>query len=236
MVSSGVASALHLDLGLVDGAAEAVVDLLMDAVLVLVPDQIGDAVDGGLQVLAGLPVVPAELAGLLPAQKAEAELLPRQGRDPDVLQGVQAVGQQGELLTGGQHDELRLLPLAGGQRRQSLLHVQLPQVRQNHVCPGRLSRVGPGAPGELVGKAGKRGHLPEELGGLGRAAHQIEMNGTVIHIQSPHAPQRNLEPRPGLSRTVHIAIVAIAGRSVNISRTFSYNTSPVSAAKGRSWR
>ena len=53
----GVAPALDLLLGLVHRAAKAVVDLLVDAVLILIPDQAGDAVDGGLQVLAGLPGV-----------------------------------------------------------------------------------------------------------------------------------------------------------------------------------
>ena len=65
-------AALHLLLGLINSPAEAVVYLFVNAVLVLVPDQIGDAVDGGLQVLAGLPGVLAPLILLLPAQEAEA--------------------------------------------------------------------------------------------------------------------------------------------------------------------
>ena len=63
----GVAPALHLLLGLVHRAAEAVVDLFMNAVFVLIPDQAGDAVDRCLQVLMGLPGVLPLPAGLLPA-------------------------------------------------------------------------------------------------------------------------------------------------------------------------
>ena len=53
----GVTLALHLFLRFVHRGAEGGIHLLMDAVLVLKPDQAGRTVNGGLQILAGLPQV-----------------------------------------------------------------------------------------------------------------------------------------------------------------------------------
>ena len=80
----GVPASLHLLLGLVDCMAEAVVHFFVDAVFVLVPDQIGNVVDRRLQKMAGFPEIHAHFAGLLPTQETETELLVGHRHDPDV--------------------------------------------------------------------------------------------------------------------------------------------------------
>ena len=70
-----VAASLYLFLGLIDRAAETVIDLGMDALLVLIPDQVRYIVDGGFKKMACLPEIPAHLTGLLPSQKTEADLV-----------------------------------------------------------------------------------------------------------------------------------------------------------------
>ncbi len=62
----GVPAALYLLLGLVDRLTEAVVYFFMDAVLILVPHQIGNVIDRCFKKVAGFPEIPAHLYGLLP--------------------------------------------------------------------------------------------------------------------------------------------------------------------------
>ncbi len=135
----GVALSLHLLLGLVDRAAEAVVHFLVYPVLCLIPDQVGDTVDGGLQIVAGLPEVLGLLALLLPAEEMEPQLLLRQGRGPYVLELGQ--GQVGGLLLAAQYDQLRLFPLVPQQLCHGLLRVHALQSGQNQVCLRRQSLV-----------------------------------------------------------------------------------------------
>ena len=133
----GVPPPLHLLLGLVDCPAEAVVHLLVDAVLGLVPDQVGHAVDGGLQIVAGLPELGGLLAALLPALEAEAQLLFRQGRGPNIAEHGQ--GQVGGLLLAAQDDQLRILLFAAQQLRRHFLRLPRRQIGQDQV---RLRRQG----------------------------------------------------------------------------------------------
>ncbi len=72
-----MALALHLGLGFVHSFAKALVDLFVNAVLVFIPDEIGDIVNGGFKIMIGLPKVLARFHGLLPAGKAESQLLGR---------------------------------------------------------------------------------------------------------------------------------------------------------------
>ena len=182
----GVAPALHLLLGLVDRPAEAVVHLLVDSVLCLVPDQVGDAVDGGLQEVAGLPEVLAQPPGLLPAPEAKAQLRLRQRQGPDVVNG----GQVQKLRLGlvREDDQLRLRPLQPGQTAHRL-RVQAPHVGQDHIRlhSQRLLRLT--ACPEGVGEMLQRLQPLDDLQQLPLMTNIIKTCMTAIHIcflPNPH--------------------------------------------------
>ena len=71
----GMPAALHLLLGLINSPAEAVVYLFVNAVLVLVPDQIGNIINRSFEIMIGLPKIPAHLTGLLPTQETETDFV-----------------------------------------------------------------------------------------------------------------------------------------------------------------
>ena len=88
----GMASAFHLGFALPDCCAEAVVYFFVNTVFIFKPDQIGRAVDGALQIMAGLPEILTHLIILLPAPEAEAKLIIRHRERPDIPNGGQAAG------------------------------------------------------------------------------------------------------------------------------------------------
>lgn len=157
-----MALALDLLLGLVYGGAEAVVDLLVDTVPGLVPDQVGDAVDGSLQILAGLPGVPAALPVLLPAEEAKADLRLVHGEGPDIQKLRQVGGEEGELIRLGQEDALRLRPLALEQDGEGLLGAQAPQVREEDIRPVQQRRFRRCAVHKAMCKGLQRRDLPDD--------------------------------------------------------------------------
>ncbi len=80
----GVSLTLHLFLGFAYRFAETVVYLFVDAVLRLVPNEVGGAVDGRLQVLAGLPQVFGVLPFPLPFFQAKAPPGGGDGKGPNI--------------------------------------------------------------------------------------------------------------------------------------------------------
>ena len=131
-----MAPALHLLLGLAHGFAEAVVHLLMDAVFIFVPDQVGSAVNGGLQEMVDLPGVGAVLHQCLEPPEAEAQLSAGHGQNPEVGGCVQTGLKGMDLRLLCQKDQRSLRLFFGGQQRRGLWPVQLPQVGQDHVRLG----------------------------------------------------------------------------------------------------
>ena len=69
----GMTLPLNLLFGLAYGGAEAVVDLLVDALARFVPDEIRARIDGGVEALVGLPEVGLELSVGLPFLDMESE-------------------------------------------------------------------------------------------------------------------------------------------------------------------
>lgn len=69
----GMTLPLNLLFGLAYGGAEAVVDLLVDAIARFVPDEIRDRIDGSVEELVGLPEVGLELSIGLPFLEMESE-------------------------------------------------------------------------------------------------------------------------------------------------------------------
>ncbi len=78
-------AALHLLLRLAHRPAEAVIHLLMDTILILIPDQIRDIINGGLKKMAVLPGILFRFVVLLPPGKSKAGLPFRHGKPPYVL-------------------------------------------------------------------------------------------------------------------------------------------------------
>ncbi len=139
----GVAPALHLLLGLAHSLTEAVIDFLMDAVFILEPDEVGSAVDDGVQKVTGLPGIGPFLYPCLEPPEAESQLTAGHGQDPEVGGRVKTGLQGGDLLPLCQEDQNRFL--SGGQQRHCLRSVQIPQVGQNYVRLSGQSRVRCGA-------------------------------------------------------------------------------------------
>ena len=81
----GMPPPLYLLLRLVDCFAEAVIDLLMDSVFILIPDKAGDMVDGGFKKMTGFPEIFGHLIALLPPQKMETDFLPAHRHLPYLL-------------------------------------------------------------------------------------------------------------------------------------------------------
>ena len=179
----GVAAALNLLLCLFDGAAEAVVHLLMDAVLILIPDQVGHAVDGGLQEMAGLPQVLFLLTALLPAQEAEVDLLREHRGGPNILKLGQEPGEQRQLGLTGDGDELGLGALGAEQRvqRGGGVVLQCAQVGPNRVGPGAQAGVRRCAAGKRVRKMLQWGHFLKLVQYTGFLAYQVELKLAMIH-------------------------------------------------------
>ncbi len=82
---------LHLLFGFIDGLTEAVVYLLVYAVLIFVPDQIGYIVNRRFKVLAFLPEIHAFLVFLLPLPETEPYFPLRHGHSPQVSDFIHAV-------------------------------------------------------------------------------------------------------------------------------------------------
>ena len=80
----GMSAPFYLLLCLINRLTKAVIHLLMNAILILIPDKIRHMIDGCFQKLAGLPGILLPLAGLLPPQKPETDLLIRHRHDPDI--------------------------------------------------------------------------------------------------------------------------------------------------------
>ncbi len=123
----------HLLLCLAHGLAEAFVHFLVEPFPVLVPDQVGDMVDGGLQEMAGLPEILFHLIGGLPSQETEGELLLRQGQGPDIPDMGKRSRKLPNLAAVSQQDELGVLASVCQERPQGLLHIHIRYTGQNHV-------------------------------------------------------------------------------------------------------
>ena len=177
----GVALSLDLLPGLFHGVAEAVVHPLMDPVLVLVPDQVGHAVDGGGQILLPLPELLAQAEALLPAQEAEGDLLRRRVQ-PQILHLGQEGGQPGKLIPARRGDQLRVLPFRGQQGAQGLGAVQSPQVGDDHIRPRAQSGVRPGALRKGMRKAVQRGRPSDQIKKVPALAHKIKLYVALIHL------------------------------------------------------
>ena len=79
-----VAAPFHLLPGLAYGAAEAGIDLFMNAMFVLVPDKIWHMVDRCFQIMLRLPQILALLIGLAPSFITEPDLFVCHWRCPDL--------------------------------------------------------------------------------------------------------------------------------------------------------
>ena len=174
----GVSPALYLLLGLSNGLAKAVVDLFMDAVPGLVPDQVGHTVDGGLQKLTGLPGVLLPLAALLPAAEAKRKHLLRHGQGPDIVR----LGQL-RRLSLRQYNQSR--PPLSGPRGQTggVLGTHTPKICQYHVRLGCQRLLGLITGQKAVGKAFQRRQGPNRVPEGLIPACQIKIQLTMIHVQ-----------------------------------------------------
>lgn len=95
----GMTLPLNLLFGLAYGGAEAVVDLLVDAIARFVPDEIRDRIDGGVEELVGLPEVGLELSIGLPFLEMESEQRIVKRRLPEIKE-ARCFVELGERFSG----------------------------------------------------------------------------------------------------------------------------------------
>lgn len=103
----GMTLPLNLLFGLAYGGAEAVVDLLVDAIARFVPDEIRDRIDGGVEELVGLPEVGLELSIGLPFLEMESEQRIVKWRLPEIKEEARCFVELGERFSGSYQDDNR---------------------------------------------------------------------------------------------------------------------------------
>lgn len=96
----GMTLPLNLLFGLAYGGAEAVVDLLVDAIARFVPDEIRDRIDGGVEELVGLPEVGLELSIGLPFLEMESEQRIVKRRLPEIKEEARCFVELGDVSAG----------------------------------------------------------------------------------------------------------------------------------------
>ena len=175
----GVPPALDLRFRLVDRPAEAVVHLFVNAVLGFVPDQAGNAVDGGLQKLAGLPRVLFRLVRPLPAPEAKAHLLLRHGHYPDVLRLLPNAVRSLSPVQNQNQPGLRTS--AFRQRLQRCACIRLPQIGQDDIRLRRLGRLRRFTFREFMTKPLQRGGVFDQISPFSPVTGQIEMKTAMVH-------------------------------------------------------
>ena len=110
-----MAASFHLLLRLIDRLTEAIIHLLMYPVLILIPDQVRNIVDGRLKKMAGLPVILLDPALLLPSEDTESALGIRHRQRPYILELFHIFFQQRDLLLICKHNKTRLRSHPGDQ-------------------------------------------------------------------------------------------------------------------------
>ncbi len=132
----GMSLPLYLFLWLIHRPTEAVIYLFMYPILILIPDQVRDIVNGGLQILAGLPEIRAHLKVLLPSQKTELYLLFWCRHHPDIRNFRHTVQKGCHLFSLRQHNKLCFLFLLPDQLFYRFPRIQILQSHKNYICPG----------------------------------------------------------------------------------------------------
>ena len=180
-----MASALHLFFGLVHRGAEGVVDLVVDAVLGLVPHERRNGVDGGFQILARLPGVGVALAGALPVAEAPGCLDRVDGRDPQVGNVVEIGFDGGYLIVGDdERDGCGGLAVSGEGAGPSG-GIVARRVGENSAGLGGERLFGLVAAREMVRKAWLRLRIFDNACDLVGQAHEIESHRAMVHGARP---------------------------------------------------
>ena len=190
-----MAASLYLALGLAYGVAKGIVDLQMRAPHVLEPDQIGNAVNGGVQIGFRKPPVLAFLEGGQMPPQARGQPRGGEGRKPHVVNGLQL-----GLVESRQPFRLH----AENKERTGLAAAaQLVQgLTQRQVDDGDVRRT------ESLGRQGRtkgyfmlealQGHnAPKPLLNRQVLAEQSNRNPALVHAFSPLAVRRPIAPRIG---------------------------------------
>ena len=181
----GVPAALHLFFGLVHRGAEGVVDLVVDAVLGLVPHERRNGIDGGFQILARLPGVGVALAGALPMVEAPGCLGGAQGRDPQVGDVVEVGLDSGHLVVGDDEgDRCGGLPVSGEDAGPGG-GIVARGIGENGAGLGGERLFGLIAAREMVRKAWLRLRIFDNACDLVGQAHEIESHRAMVHGARP---------------------------------------------------
>ena len=181
----GVPAALHLFFGLVHRGAEGVVDLVVDAVLGLIPHERRNGVDGGFQILARLPGVGVALAGALPVAEAPGCLDRVDGRDPQVGNVVEIGFDGGYLIVGDdERDGCGGLAVSGEGAGPSG-GIVVRRVGENSTGLGGERLFGLVAAREMVRKAWLRLRIFDNACDLVGQAHEIESHRAMVHGARP---------------------------------------------------
>ncbi len=178
-----VTPSLYIILRLVHGKTEAVVDLLMDTVFGLIPDQARNGIDGGFKELGRLPSIRPFLEALLPATEAESRLCLRKGSTPDVCQPIRKREELWHELGRSKNDEIATTgtPFEGAGELRYILRVREGYDHQISPSDIQLLEI---ASGYLMLKRTYRGCLLQESESSIRA-YEPDVDRAVIHMPLP---------------------------------------------------
>ena len=179
----GVTPSLHIILRLVHRKAEAVIDLLMDAVFGLVPNQTGNGIDGCLKELGGLPGIGPLLEALLPATEAESRLFLSKGSYPDVCQLILKGKKRRHELGRSKDDELTFAgpPFEGANELCCVLRAG--KGHDHQIRPSSIQLL-EAASGDMVVEGTYRGCLLQGSESSIRT-YEPDVDRAVIHTPLP---------------------------------------------------
>ncbi len=121
----GVPLPFHLFSGFIYRLTETIVDFLVNALLIFVPDQVRAVIDGCIKILPSLPEVPAHLIFLLPPGETEGSLLPLHRHDPDILDFPQKLCQKRYLAFVRKQNKPGFFFLMVKKKSQRFLYVHI---------------------------------------------------------------------------------------------------------------
>ena len=160
--------------------AEARVDQLVHAVLVLEPDKVGSRVECAFQKLLRLPQVFALLEPFLPAGKMKTQFCVRHGHAPDIRGARQKRRGQYAFSLRKKHK----LGIGAHSVRQGHVRIHIKVGASDYdICHGNPCRINAVPGRKFMGKMEERRNRFNDFNYMIRATCKINSDGTSVHQQ-----------------------------------------------------
>lgn len=181
----GMTLPLNLLFGLAYGGAEAVVDLLVDAIARFVPDEIRDRIDGGVEELVGLPEVGLELSVGLPFLEMESEQRIVKWRLPEIKEEARCFVEFGERFSGSYQDDIGAAFTLCRYAAHKLRRLRAARTKEDEVGLADSAGIDALTCMNAVLKARKGFDVRDERDTILRKPYEIDMKLCSIHTPSP---------------------------------------------------